>query len=115
MSVCECLSLTVTVKKLQPVMNPVIGLLPARLLNTHIHTHTELLLKSLGQIKKEKKKDSTCVHAGRPAEFISELLNSSQPDHALNKLVIHVQSEDTLKQGSPVISQRDIVIVIVAF
>lgn len=39
-NVTKCWSLTVTVQKLQPVMNPVIGLLPARLLNTHIYTMT---------------------------------------------------------------------------
>lgn len=36
----ECRGLTVTVKQLQPVMNPVIGLFSAGLLNTHTRTET---------------------------------------------------------------------------
>lgn len=39
------LSLTVTVEELQPVMNPVIRLLSARLLNTHTHTHTDACIR----------------------------------------------------------------------
>ena len=45
---CVCVtSLTVTVKKLQPVMNPVIGLLSGRLLNRHT-TNTQLLIEIFG-------------------------------------------------------------------
>lgn len=101
-SSCMC-PLTVTVQELEPVMNPVIGLLSARLLNTHTHTQSKHWAENPGINKADL---PVQAHTHATSNWI---LRSGprvkQKDDLCSQLMI-------LKERSPVISPCLIVVLL---